>query len=147
MNKLNHQSLYIQSFTESALEVMDVHQRDVELWLLRSKGRILGYVLSMIDQHPLIDAFIIGKKYRGQGLGGKLIQSIRGARCKEAVKLLVLRADKRAIAFYQSQGGFFDYDHLSRFTHLVIFPPLQLDWRMYALSGESELDTESQTVD
>lgn len=144
---MNRQSLYLQSFTEAALEVMDVHQRDTELWLLRSNGRILGYALSMIDQHPLIDSFVIGRKYRGQGFGTKLFQSIRAARSKEAIKLIVLRCDKKAIEFYQSQGGFFDYDHLSRFTHLVIFPPLKLDWRTYALSGESKLDTESQTVD
>lgn len=147
LNKLNFHTLPIQTFTESVLEIMDVYDKDVELWLLRSQGRIFGYLLSFIDQHPFISAMIIGSQYREQGLGEKLIQSARAARKNEAMKVVVLKNDAKAISFYHRAGGFFDYDHLSRYTHLVIFPPLRLDRSEHALSRESELGTQGQTVD
>lgn len=147
LNKVNCHRLQIQTFTEAVLEVMDVHQKSVELWLLRDGGRVVGYAVSLIDQHPVIDTLIIGQKYRGQGLGTKLLQSIRAAKKNHAIKLIVVRKDKVALGFYLAQGGFVDFDHLSRFTHLIIFPPLSSDRSLYALSREPEMGTEGQGMD
>lgn len=140
LGSVNGLRLPTQTFIEGVIELSEVYNSPIECWVISHTGNVAGYALLYRDRHPVLASLIIADRYRGIGMGTTLVSAIRENIPDQTLKVLVLKKDRQTVQFYKDNGAFVDYDHLSKHTYLMLFPPLANKGTPYVLSGESKMD-------
>lgn len=147
LNVLNKLSLPLQNIEDEIQEQSEVFSSPLTIWTLRLNNSIVGYATTYTEGHPVLASFVISPHLRQQGLGKRFLFVIRHHYAEASLKVCVLKKDISALQFYHSSQGFIDYDHIGRFTHLMIFPPVTPKRESYALPREHCVDSPNQNVD
>ncbi|MER8185706.1 GNAT family N-acetyltransferase [Kitasatospora sp. NPDC094015] len=101
-------------------------------------GSLLGfcYLVPEPDGRVLLDNLHVRPGDTGRGIGGRLLRAAL-AGCPAPVRLEVLRANTRAVAFYEREGGVRTAEGTAEFAGGVRLPEYEYSWPAGGVSGRT----------